>query len=80
MQQRAYRKTKRLKTATSNIDPGISEEEYIQWINSHQNGRAWQYTLNNTTNKKGTFREGQAEYTKTKDMKAILAQDFSIIF
>jgi hypothetical protein len=39
-QQRAHRKTKRLKTATSNIDPVISEEEYIKWIISHQTGRA----------------------------------------
>jgi hypothetical protein len=40
MQQWAHRKTKRLKTATSNIDPVISEEEYIKWIISHQKGRA----------------------------------------
>jgi precorrin-3B methylase len=38
---------KRLKTATTNSDPVISEEEYIKWIISHRKDNK----LNHPTNK-----------------------------
>jgi uncharacterized membrane protein YkgB len=79
MQQRPHRKTKRLKTATSNIDPVISEEVYMQWIISHQKGRAWQYqqavSHNNNNNKGRHFEKAKRIYI-TKDTKPILAYDF----